>query len=296
MKAEPRMSSFTSERARQEFMTIYDATLEARWPQRRTADVTTTFGTTRVMRDGPATDGAPFVLLPGGGGNSLMWHGYIEPLTRNRPVIAIDPIGDPGASTQTKPFTSGQDLAAWLDEVLAALDVDRAHLVGASYGGWVALQHALHRPGRAATVTAVDPAGFGRVTFRLLSWVILGGLAAFAPRPIRHRSARWLRNTTLLDDDIMRLVRPGLSFRRRMPLPPVWTDDELATLSTPTQLLLGGHSALHDARTVAERAARLMPDVRVEIVPDASHDLPMHSVELVTTRIIDFARRAEATA
>jgi pimeloyl-ACP methyl ester carboxylesterase len=44
---------------------------------------------------------------------------------------------------------------------------------------------------------------------------------------------------------------------------------------------------------VAARATELMPDARVEIVPGASHDVPMHSVELVTARTIEFAREME---
>jgi pimeloyl-ACP methyl ester carboxylesterase len=296
MKTGASISSFTSERARSAFLADYEATLDDLWPQRRTEDVSTTFGTTRVFRDGRADAGAPFVLLPGAGGNSLMWHRYVGPLALARQVIAVDPVGDPGGSTQTRPFTDGEELAAWLDEVLAALGVDSAHVVGVSYGGWVALQHAVHRPGRATTVTLMEPGGFGRITVRVMSWIILGGLAGLAPRPVRHRAARWLRNATLLDDDLIGLMRHAMSFRRRMPLPRPVTDEELAAVSAPTQLLLGGHSALHDSRAVADRANRLMRDVRVEIVPDASHDLPMHSVEHLTKRIIDFAQRADAEA
>jgi pimeloyl-ACP methyl ester carboxylesterase len=289
------LSGFTSARARDAFLTTYDALLADLWPNHRSRDVPTTFGTTRVMTDGRSGAGAaPFVLLAGGGGNSLMWHRYVGPWSEQRPVIAIDQVGDPGRSTQDKQFADGRDLATWLEEVLAALGVERAHLVGCSFGGWVALQHALHVPGRAATLTLLDPAGFGRITARVLRWVVLGGLAGLAPRPVRHRAARWVRNATLLDDDLMRLVRHAMSFRRRMPMPAPLTDDELRALAVPVQVLLGEHTVLYDARTVAERVTRLMPDARVEIVPGASHDLPMHSVELVTARTVGFARETES--
>jgi pimeloyl-ACP methyl ester carboxylesterase len=84
-----------------------------------------------------------------------------------------------------------------------------------------------------------------------------------------------------------------MSFRRRMPTPTPMTDDELAALSVPVQMLLGEHSALFDAAAVAERVTRLMPAARVEIVPGASHDVPMHPVDLVTRRTIEFAREME---
>lgn len=297
MKSSPRLSAFTSEKASAAFMTAYEAALNECWPQRHTVDLATSFGTTRVVVDASSnTEAAPFVLLPGGGGNSLMWHRYVDPLRSVRPIIAIDPVGDPGGSIQSKPFTDGRELATWLDEVLTALDIDRAHMIGASYGGWVAVQHALHAPGRAATLTLLDPGGFGKITGKFVAWVLLGGLASFAPAPVRRRAARWFRNATLLDDSVIRLVRLSTSFRRRMPMPSALTDDELAAVRVPTQLLLGEHSAMYDARTVADRVRPLMSDVRVEIVPGASHDVPMHSIELVTARAIEIAQRAETIA
>jgi pimeloyl-ACP methyl ester carboxylesterase len=294
MKTGERLSGFTSERKRAAFLAAYDAMLADLWPEHDARDVPTAFGTTRVMTDDRSGAGAaPFVLLAGGGGNSLMWHRYVGPWSRHRRVIAIDQIGDPGRSTQDKPFADGRDLAAWLDEVLVALEVERAHLVGCSYGGWVALRYAQHRPGRAATLTLLDPAGFGKVTARLLGWVLLGALAGLAPRPVRRRAAGWVRNATLLDDDLMRLIRYAVSFRRRMPTPAPLADDELAALTVPVQLLIGEHSVLFDPPAVAGRVTRLMPAARVEIVPGASHDVPMHSVDLVTARTIEFARETE---
>src|SRR5262249_51736725 len=138
MKTGPRLSGFTSEKSRVTFMTAYEAALDDAWPQRRTVEVETSFGTTRVVMEAPSgAGGAPFVLLPGGGGNALMWHGHLDALRSSaRPIVAIDPIGDPGGSTQRRPFADGAEVAAWLDEVLTALDIDRAHMIGASYGGW----------------------------------------------------------------------------------------------------------------------------------------------------------------
>ncbi|MEV8517082.1 alpha/beta fold hydrolase [Dactylosporangium sp. NPDC051484] len=210
-----------------------------------------------------------------------------------RPVIALDPPGEPGGSTHTRPFADGRDLAGWLDQVLTGLNIDRAHLIGTSNGGWIAMQHALHRPGRAATLTLLDPAGFGRITGRFLRWVILGGLASHAPDRLRRRMAGKLRNVTLLDDDLVRLVKLSTAYRRRLPLPPPLTDAELAALTLPVHLMLGEHSVMYDAQQVAQHAARVMPDVRVEVVKGASHDLPLHSVDLVTARAIDLARTTE---
>ncbi len=293
---EARLSVFTSDKARAKFLAAYERAFGRVWPAGHSRiDVPTSFGTTRVYRTG-RPGGVPFVLLPGAGGNALGWHQYVTRWGQTRPVIAIDPVGEPGHSTQDSPVTDGRDLARWLDEVLAALDVDRAHLVGCSYGGWVALQHQLHTPGRAATITLLDPAGFGRITKRFIAWVVVGGLAGLTPRPLRHRAAPWLRNATLLDDDLMSLALASTGFRRRLPAPPPLTDDELRAITVPTLALLGGRSQMYDAEQVAARIHALMPAGRADVVPGAGHDLQVHSPGLVTERAAEFTSRSEHRA
>ncbi|WP_380119653.1 alpha/beta fold hydrolase [Dactylosporangium cerinum] len=296
MTEQQRISAFTSDQARAKFLATYTQTFDRLWPAaHESLDVVTSFGSTRVYRSG-RTDGTPVVLLSGAGGNSLMWHRHIAQLSRARPVIAIDTVGEPGASDQRVPIGTGRELAGWLDEVLTTLGVTRAHLVGCSYGGWIAVQNALHVPGRAATVTLLDPAGFGRVTGRFMMWVIAGGLAGLTHAPLRRRLARPLRNATLRDDDLMRLAAVTMGFRRRLPAPPTLTDDDLRGITVPTLALFGERSQMYDAEQVASRIRAQLPAARVEIVPGAGHDLPVYCPDLVAERTIEFIEQAETLA
>ncbi|MEV4880240.1 alpha/beta fold hydrolase [Streptomyces cyaneofuscatus] len=289
------ISQFKNDRAAGRFRAAYERTLAELWPgPRTTLDLPTAFGTTRVYRTGPRTgpqSREPIVLLPGSGGNALMWHRYVDVLARHRPVIAVDTIGEPGASTQTAPMADGRDAAAWLDELLAALEVDAAHVVGCSYGGWLALSHQLHRPGRTASLTLVDPAGFAGFGPRFYAWLIAGGLAAAAPRPIRPGLARLVGNSAILEGELMGLMRASAGFRRALPVPPVFSDEELRRLDVPALFLLGARSALHDARAVGERVGGLVAPARVEIVPGAGHALATDEPELVADRILRTAAR-----
>ncbi|MCP2328360.1 pimeloyl-ACP methyl ester carboxylesterase [Hamadaea flava] len=289
------VSSFTSDQARSTFTLAYDEAMQRLWPAGWTStDITTAYGPTRVNRFGPA-DGVPVVLLPGAAGNSLMWYRYVADLGRDHQVLAVDPVGEPGGSRQDKPIDTADDLTEWLGEVFTGLGVAQAHLIGCSYGGWTAMQYALRHPDRVATMTLLDPAGFGKVGGRFLAWVILGGLAGLAPRGVRHRAARWLRNATLLDDDLMGMARVSMSFRRRLPVPPSSTDDELRTSSTPALVLLGANSQLYDAASVAQRL-RTVGSFHVDVVPDAGHDLPVSCPSLVVERSLAFLARTSSRA
>ncbi|KJY28432.1 alpha/beta fold hydrolase [Streptomyces sp. NRRL S-495] len=281
-----RISQFKNDQARDRFRTAYERALAELWPGPRTAlDLPTAFGTTRVYRTGPQ-NGEPIVLLPGSGGNALMWHRYIDTLAQHRPVIAVDTVGEPGASVQTAPIADGRDGAAWLEELLAALEVTAAHLVGCSYGGWLALNHRIHHPGRTASLTLVDPAGFADFGARFYTWLIAGALAATAPRPLRPPLARLVGNSAVLEGELMKLMRASTGFRRALPVPPVFSDEELRRLRTPALFLLGARSAMHDSRKVADRLGKLVPTARVEIVPGAGHALPTDRPDLVADRIL----------
>ncbi|MDH6141532.1 pimeloyl-ACP methyl ester carboxylesterase [Kitasatospora sp. GP30] len=282
-----RISQFKNAKAEDRFRTAYERTLAELWPGPRTAvDVPTAFGTTRVYRTGPQR-GEPIVLLPGSGGNALMWHRYIDPLSRRHPLIAVDTIGEPGASVQTAAIADGRDGAAWLEELLAALEVTSAHLVGCSYGGWLALGHQIQHPGRTASLTLLDPAGFATFGPRFYAWLIAGGLASAAPRPLRPRLARLVGNSAILETELMSLMRASMGFSRALPVPPVFSDDELHRLGdVPSLFLLGARSALHDSGQVADRIRSSVPSARVEIVPGAGHALPTDQPDLAIDRIL----------
>ncbi|GAB7181518.1 hypothetical protein ATKI12_1349 [Kitasatospora sp. Ki12] len=281
-----RISEFRNGKAEARFRTAYEHALTRLWPQPRTSlDVPTGYGTTRVHRTGPEA-GQPIVLLPGSGGNALMWHGYLDALARRHPVIAVDTVGEPGASVQSAPVRDGRDAAAWLEELLTALDLPAVHLVGCSYGGWIALHHRIHHPGRAATLTLVDPAGLADPGRRFYTWLIAGGLAATAPRPLRPRLARLVGNSAILETELMALVRASMGFRRRLPPATTLTDQELGRLDASVHFLLGERSALHDAREAAARLHRLAPAARVELVPRAGHALPTDDPAAVLAGIL----------
>src|SRR4051794_1219864 len=112
MNAAERISDFTNDRARHRFETAYRQALTRLFPQpvRRVA-VPTAYGEGVAYRLGK-TGGTPVVLVPGSGGNALSWHRYVARLARDHPVIALDPVGEPGPARQTRPITTAHDVAA----------------------------------------------------------------------------------------------------------------------------------------------------------------------------------------
>src|SRR5207245_1561746 len=125
--------------------------------------------------------GAPIARLPPRRVSPPPCYADIAALSASHPVYAIDTITDPGRSSQSAPVRNGEDLAAWLAEVLDALHLDRVHLVGLSYGGWLALNQAHRSSNRIASVTAVDPVGaLGRPKTSFIVQIVPDSLLALA--------------------------------------------------------------------------------------------------------------------
>ncbi|MFZ0048995.1 MAG: alpha/beta hydrolase, partial [Streptosporangiaceae bacterium] len=151
--------------------------------------------------------------------------------------------------------------------LLARLSDRPAHLVGFSYGGWIAVNQAIRAPGRVASITLLDPAGLTRLDARFWWWLTVSGLATLTPMPLRRRLARWLDSPAMLDRDLMTLMWAGTrGYHAEPKFPGILTDDELRAVSVPVLLVTGARSAL---LTPAEARARgsLMPHAEVVVVP-----------------------------
>jgi len=280
--------SWVSDAAREKFMAAYDRVF-ALWPQpREEFDVETATATTRVHAYRPHPGGDPVVLLTGAGGNAAVWFPHVAALAGDGPVYGIDMPGDANPSVPRAPMTPPASCAAWLDELLGKLSDRPAHLVGFSYGGWVAMNQAIRAPGRVASIALLDPAGLTRPDARFYRWLTISGLATLTPMPLRRRLARWLDLPHMLEPELMTLMWAAIrGYRAEPKFPGVLTDDELRAIDVPVLLVTGARSAM---LTPAEARARgsLMPHAEVAVVP-GSHG-GFNRIDELNDRIAAFVK------
>jgi pimeloyl-ACP methyl ester carboxylesterase len=188
-------------------------------------------------------------------------------------------------------------MSRWLDAVLAALGADRVHLVGLSYGGWIALNQACRSPHRLASVTAVDPPGaIVRTRTRLMLEFLPDAILAKVAKSdaALHRLLRRLNNGALPKQPLLDLSVAGLrTFIGKQPRPRRLTDDELASITIPTCLLIGARTPLTDARQAIERGRRLIHNVDADVVPNAGHMLPVEKPAVFNERVLRFVGRVD---
>jgi pimeloyl-ACP methyl ester carboxylesterase len=257
--------SWVSDAARAKFLAAYEQAF-ALWPQPcEEFDIETATATTRVHAYRPHPGENPVALLSAF--NTAGLYPHVAALGQVGPVYGIDLPGDANRSVPRAPITPPASCAAWLDELLGKLSDRPAHLVGFSYGGWVAMNQAIRAPGRVASITLLDPAGLTKLDARFWWWLSISGLATLTPMPLRRHLARWLDEPGMLEPELMTLMWAGTrGYHAEPKFPGILTDAELRAIDVPVLLVAGARSAL---LTPAEARARgsLMPHAEVAIVP-----------------------------
>jgi pyruvate dehydrogenase E2 component (dihydrolipoamide acetyltransferase) len=107
-----------------------------------------------------AGEGPPVVFIHGFGGDLNNWQFNQEDLAASAATYALDLPGH-GGSSKDVPAGDVAGLAASVVSFLDAKGIERAHLVGHSLGGAIALHLALSQAARIASATLVCPAGLG---------------------------------------------------------------------------------------------------------------------------------------
>src|SRR5438876_10426985 len=149
--------------------------------------------TYRAAGSGPA-----IVLIHGMASSSGTWNAVIPLLADHGTVIAPDLPGHGGSTNPGGDYSLGAH-ASWLRDLMIALDIPGATLVGHSLGGGVAMQTAYQFPERCERLVLVGSGGLGKEVALLLRALALPGAelvlsAACAPRVLTagRTVAGWL--------------------------------------------------------------------------------------------------------
>jgi pimeloyl-ACP methyl ester carboxylesterase len=280
-----------------------------RWPvENEQLRVPTRQGETFVIASGPA-GAPPLVLLHGSAFNSAMWLGDVAAWSAHFRVYAVDVIGQAGASAPARPPYASDAYALWLDDVLDALSVERASFVGLSLGAWVALDYAIRRSARAASLVLLCPAGVGRETVSMFTLLFVVAPLLVLGRWGRRRaiamtlgpvppsgeavppsgeaappSSEGARSMEKFSSLVFAHFRPNMARVAR------FSDADLAALSLPLLLIVGERDAMLDSRETRARIERSVKRAEVRWLPGVGHRIVGQ-----TAPILEFLRRVHAS-
>jgi len=139
-----------------------------------------------------AGSGPPVVLVHGMLNSSSHWQSVALQLAAEHTVVAPDLIGHGDSAAPRGDYSLGAH-AASIRDLLAAIGIDRATIVGHSLGGGVAMQFFYQFPQRVERLVLISSGGLGREVSPMLRSATLPGMGA-ALSMIRPRLLGALRD------------------------------------------------------------------------------------------------------
>ncbi len=257
-------------------------------------DVTTDYGTIRAVRWNGSDPGPPVVLLAGRSSGAPMWAENLPDWIGERTIYALDPLGDAGMSSQRVPLTSFEDQAEWISQTLTGLGLERAHIVGHSFGGANAAILAVQHPEQTATLTLLEPIlVVEQLPASALFWATLTQLPV--PQFLKDHALAEIGGVTVEEvrerTAMSVLVDTATShYSTHVPLPRTLTDQEWQELTMPVRVDLAGMRSLAGGPEAARRLNRLLTDVQVTVWDHATHSLPMQERATLGPQLLDFWR------
>ena len=251
--------------------------------------------------------GTPVVLLHGLGATNASFLPTLWDLARDHRVIAPDL---PGFGESAKPIRSYHAgfFARWVAEFLKQLGVERAHFVGNSMGGRVALEAGMEYPDLVDRMVLLTPSpAFIRNREFVRVVRILRPELALIPVPVTHRQvvrgikSMFARPSRLQDawyeaaaDEFLRVFKTArgriafFSAARQIYLEEPHGDngfwDRLPSMTRPALFVWGERDRLVPAG-FAKHVVKALPKARSEVFDDCGH-VPQYEMPRRTNRLI----------
>ena len=245
-------------------------------------------------------EGPDLVLLHGFGSDRLSWAGNSPALMDVARVHALDLPGHGDSLAAEAGDGSPLALAELVADTLDAHGIARAHLLGHSLGGAIAMLLALAEPQRALSLSLLAPAGLGRG----IDHEFLEDFADLETKEQAEALLQRLVSKPLLINRftvarvLEQLARPGARAALRHIAKGVMEQEtqlglwagELAATGIPRLVIFGGADRINppDASALVGFAGRTL------VIPDAGHLPHVEAARQVNAELIDFIRSVGA--
>jgi 3-oxoadipate enol-lactonase len=249
-----------------------------------------------------AGQGPPVVMIHGGQMDRRMWDPQFLPYAKGFRVIRYDVRNYGRSASATVPYSDVDDLLALLDE----LKVGRAHLVGLSLGGRIALEFTVAHPDRVASLVAVAPGlpGFPNEDEDDSRWLTM--LRAAQEKGGEAAAELWLSDPFM----IPAMENPAIAPRLRQlalengrawlanPYLPKRPDPAVARrlgeIRVPTLVVVGDRDIKHMQR-IADKLAAEVGGAKKVVIPGAGHIANMEKPAEFDRAVLPFLQSQPST-
>jgi pimeloyl-ACP methyl ester carboxylesterase len=248
-------------------------------------------------------DGPAILLVHEGVADRRMWRGQVPVLSRDHRVVAVDLRGFGDTPLTSGPFSHAEDLREVLDE----LGIERATVVGGSFGARVSLDLAVTHPERVERLVLCPPVlsvwAWSERVERAWDEEDEALEAGDLDRAAEVNVELWVdgpnRGPDAVDPEVRDLVRMMQLRSYELPEPdPAPEPDSgptfrLADVRVPTLVVVGDQD-VEDFLAMADEAAAGIPGARKVVIRDAAHVIALEKPQEFNAALLAFLREPPA--
>lgn len=260
--------------------------------------VDTRFGSTHMLVAGPER-APPLLIIHGANGSADQMAAGLPWLAATRRCHFLDVPGEPNRSSEVRPGKQGDGLGRWVGDVLGALGLERAALLGMSGGAYAVLKAATVVPGRVTRAVLLVPEGLSQAAPLAFMASVLAPLLRYRLRPSEANARRVLAGLCGLpagevEARLVERFRGCLDHVRTVAdRGPLVGPEDLAGFTAPVLLVAAGRDVVFPGAAAVERArALLRGPLEVVFLPEAGHVHPQVVGEEVARRVAAFLAAA----
>lgn len=283
-------SIYKNNQAKIDLMSLYDEKLKDLQINFENIDVATKFGKTRVVKTGNSK-----------GKKIIMFHGYnagapitleaVKNILSEYCFYVIETIGQATKSEQTAINIKDDSFALWAAEVLSKLGIQKANIIGISYGAFIVEKLMVYKPQFIEKCILVVPSGIvsgniwqsiKKLTFPLIIWNIT--------KKEKHLKSFLSAFVPVEDDFLLKmlsLIMKGVKLDTR--IPKLLKPKEVENFTAPVYIIAAKNDVYFPGKKIAIRSKELFLNLKeVHLLENSKHMPSKNTYPIIQQKIIQW--------
>lgn len=267
--------------------------------------VKTSLGKTQIYgirTDQPGLE--PLLIFPGARTSALFWEldHNLKHISEKFRIFLIETNGLPNLSDGSTPDIKGTGYGEWAAEVLKELNIEKAFVAGASFGGLVCMKLAMVAPEKIKAAFLFNP---GCLQFFSMKWknlyANLKPIFRSSPKNVSYfldTAVLCKPNHTLSAEAEQLLIDYEVFAIKRYKdrtQKPYFMGEELKQCKVPVFLVEGDKDLLFPYEKSIENAKKLLPDLReIKVFKNAGHGIELYpdAISYMNEKLTELCRHA----
>ncbi|MEX0312857.1 MAG: alpha/beta fold hydrolase [Allomuricauda sp.] len=283
-------SIYKNNQVKTDLMNLYDEKLKCLQIHYTNIDVDTAFGRTRVVKTGNS-EGKKIVMFHGYNAGAPITLEAVKGILDRYCFYVVETIGQATKSEESSINIKDDSFALWANEVLEKLEMQKANIIGISYGAFIVEKLMAHRPERIAKCILVVPSGIvnGNV-WESNKKLTLPFLRYKITKQEKHLRA-FLNAFAPIEDDflykMLSLIIKGVKLDTR--IPKLLKPEAVKNFTAPVYIIAAKNDVYFPGEKIAQRSKELFSNLKeVHLLENAKHMPSKNSYPIIQQKIVEW--------